>query len=137
MTKVLFDESKITTEGTLEKFAVGAFSSNTASFKFDLSKEWMNIPVDSNSDFQVVAVLQVKYQSIDGTQEISYSNMILPKDVYQTQTISIPSESGDQDSKFSEKIKIFGEYEQKKDNSLSTFIFSINMVLCIIIILLF
>ena len=127
LTKVLFDQSAITTEGTTEKFAIGLFSSNTAAFKFDLDQAYMNIAVDSNADFKVSALVEVKYQAIDGTTEYAYSDASFSvADLKQIQAEEVPVE-GSQQSKQSEQIKVFGIYEPKDNGVGKGFIWSLNV----------
>jgi hypothetical protein len=117
LTKVLYDNSAITSEGTIEKFVLGSFAATTANFKFDLEKAYMDIPVDSNQDFTVSALLQVKYQVIDGTTTFSsYSQSFSLKDMKFTKA-DTPPITNSQNSKYSKKIKIFGLYEAKKNGS--------------------
>eukprot|EP01080_Neovahlkampfia_damariscottae_P012524 gene12524-6347_t len=114
-TKVLFDNFAITTEGTTEKFALGATGSNDASFKFDLEKEYMNIAEDSNADFKVSALLEVKYQSIDGQTETTFSDASFSLLDLKTLQAEVDPVEGSQQSKYSEEIKIFGIYEPKNN----------------------
>jgi len=108
ITKVLYDNSAITPEGTNEGFVVGPSTANTAAFNFLLSSNWMSIPVDSSSDFNVSATIQVSYQAIDGTT----SNSLLEKS-WRMSSLSSPSldstlSANSQSSKYAERIQVFG-----------------------------
>jgi hypothetical protein len=117
LTKVLYDNSAITPEGTTEKFVLGTFAATTANFKFDLEKSYMNIPEDGNLDFTVSALLQVKYQAIDGTTTISeYTQSFSMKDLKFTKADTPPVDDS-QNSKYSGKIKIFGLVEAKNNGA--------------------
>eukprot|EP01080_Neovahlkampfia_damariscottae_P005533 gene5533-9355_t len=117
-TKVLFDNFVIINEGTTEKFALGATGSNDASFKFDLEKEYMNIAEDSNADFKVSALLEVKYQSIDGQTETTFSDASFSLLDLKTLQAEVDPVEGSQQSKYSEEIKIFGIYEPKNNGGM-------------------
>jgi hypothetical protein len=126
-TKVLFDNYAITSEGTTEKFVLGVEGATTADFKFDLEKAYMDIPVDSNQDFKVSALLQVKYQAIDGTTVTSYSDSSFSlMDLKAIQVDVTPTEDS-QNSKYSQSIKIFGLYEPKNNGANQQLIFSFSM----------
>jgi hypothetical protein len=123
----LFDNYAITAEGTTEKFVLGVEGTTTADFKFDLEKAYMDIPVDSNQDFKVSALLQVKYQSIDGTTVTSYSDSSFSMmDLKAIQADVTPTEDS-QNSKYSQSIKIFGHYEPKNNGANEKMIFSLSM----------
>eukprot|EP01080_Neovahlkampfia_damariscottae_P013046 gene13046-8183_t len=138
LTKVLFDNFAITTEGTTEKFVLGATGSNDAAFRFALEKEYMSIAEDSNEDFKVSALLEVKYQSIDGSSEttqlsdISFSKKELQdiKSMYSAAEVA-PIE-GNQQSKYSEEIKIFGIYEPLDNGSNKIISIGLNMIIAML-----
>eukprot|EP01080_Neovahlkampfia_damariscottae_P003115 gene3115-5285_t len=111
LTKVLYDNFALTNDGTTEKFVLGSTGSNDAAFKFDLEKEYMNIAEDSNADFKVSALLEVKYQSIDGQTETTFSDASFSILDLKTLQAEVDPVEGSQQSKYSEKIKIFGIYE--------------------------
>jgi hypothetical protein len=135
LTKVLYDNSAITPEGTIEKFVLGASAATTADFKFDLDKAYMNIPEDGNQDFAVSALLQVKYQAIDGTTTFSsYSQSFSMKDLKFTEAVVPPTEDS-QNSKYSSKIKIFGLVEAK-NNGANSIVLSFIVLFSLIIFLL-
>ena len=67
LTRVLYAQSAITTEGSREQFALGPNGAYTAAFKFLLSPQWMDVPEDLSRDFNVSAVVKVQYEAIDGT----------------------------------------------------------------------
>ena len=137
LTKVLFDKSAITAEGTTEKFVLGLFSSNSAAFKFALDKAYMNIAVDSNDDFKVSAEVEVKYQSIDGTTETTYSDAsFVVRDMKLLQAEVAPEE-GSQQSKYSESIKIFGTVETLDNAAGRITMWSLSIVLFIFSIYIF
>jgi hypothetical protein len=135
LTKVLYDNSAITPEGTIEKFVLGASAATTADFKFDLEKAYMIIPEDGNQDFAVSALLQVKYQAIDGTTTFSsYSQSFSMKDLKFTEAVVPPTEDS-QNSKYSSKIKIFGLVEAK-NNGANSIVLSFIVLFSLIIFLL-
>eukprot|EP01080_Neovahlkampfia_damariscottae_P000982 gene982-9889_t len=131
LTKVVYDNFEITNEGRNEKFELGPTGSNDAAFKFDLEKEYIHVFEDSNVDVKVSALLEVKYQSIDGSTETAFSDSSFSiLDIKKREDKVTPLE-GSQQSKHSEHIRIFGLYEPKENSGSSLRINLLNLFLFI------
>jgi hypothetical protein len=85
----------------------------------------MVIREDSNQNFKVSALLQVKYQAI-GTTVTSYSDSSFSMMDLKTIQADVAPTEDSQNSKYSQKIQIFGLYEPK-NNGANQIIFSFSM----------